>query len=144
MLGVGPALAEPKAWDQNEVKRLAGEFAQSLAKISAAAGVAPPQETAMQQRTRDAAVGRLGSVHEAADGLAKRLANGWDRSDTQLYFEQVRELFDQARGVAGDAVAKAEQRSNLDAAEKLLGQLARYFDDQGARIPRADSLTGYG
>lgn len=128
LLGSGAAFAEPQEWDQKEASRLAGEFAQSIEKISTAAKTAGLQKTAIQQRTRDGAVNRLRGVREAADALAKQLAGGRDRSATELFFAQVRQLFQQTRAVARDAVASDEQSSNLEAAEKLLDQLARYYD----------------
>ncbi|MBW2294156.1 MAG: hypothetical protein JRG94_17865 [Deltaproteobacteria bacterium] len=127
-LGAAPALAEPQEWNQKEASRLAGEFAQSIEKISTAAKTAGLQKTAIQQRTRDGAVNRLRGVREAADALAKQLAGGRDRSATELFFAQVRQLFQQTRAVARDAVAGDEQSSNLEAAEKLLDQLARYYE----------------
>ena len=127
-LGAGAALAEPQPWDQKEAARLSEAFSQSLSKIASAAKTAPLQQTAIQQRTRDGAVNRLGSVREAADALAKQIASGRDGAATELFFAQVRQLFNQMRSVAGDAVASKEQEVNLAAAEELLDQLARYYD----------------
>ena len=129
MMGAGPAVAEPVAWNQEDVTRLAGEFARTLAKISSAAKAAPMQETALQQRRRDAAVRTLASLREDADGFSKRLARGQGHFETELVFQQLRKFFRETRDVAGDAVAFGEQRSNLDAAGTLLEKLARYYDD---------------
>lgn len=128
MLGAGVALAEPQEWDQKEATRLAREFAESIEKIAIAAKTAPLQKTAIQQRTRDGAVNGLGDVRKAADAYAKQLESGRDGSATELFFAQVRQLFQQTLSVARDAVASDEQRSNLEAAEKTLDQLARYYD----------------
>jgi hypothetical protein len=128
LLAAGAAFAEPQEWNQKEASRLAAEFAQSIAKMSATAKAASPQRTAIQQRTRDGAVSRLHSVREAADALAEQLGEGRDRFATELFFAQVRELYRQTLAAARDAVAGAEQRSNIAAAENALDQLARYYD----------------
>lgn len=124
-----PTLAEPEAWDQDEVTELADQFMISLARISLAAKTATQQETAIQQRMRDGAVSGLGRLREVASGYSKQLHNGRGRSATELYFGQVRELFQNIRGGARDAIPAKQQGENIAAAEKLLDQLAKYYED---------------
>ncbi|MCH7868945.1 MAG: hypothetical protein IH881_14705 [Myxococcales bacterium] len=129
MLGAVPALAETRAWDQDEVMKLADEFVISLSKISLATKTAAQQETVIRQRMRDGAVSGLGRLSEIASGYAKQLHRGRGHSATELYFEQVRELFHNIRSGARDAIPAKQQRENIAAAEKLLDQLAEYYDD---------------
>jgi len=128
LLGAGMAVAEPQEWDQQEATKLAQEFVETIDKIIAGAKTAPLQKTAIRQRTRDGAVSGLSAVRKSAEAYAKQLESGRDGSATELFFAQVREGFEQTRSVARDAVASGEQRSNLETAEKLLDQLARYYD----------------
>ena len=128
LIGAGVALAEPQPWDQQEVGRLSAALSQTLTEISMAAKTAPMQQTAIQQRTRDGAVNSLHRVRQAADAFAKQIAGGRDRGATELFFAQVRQLFHEMRSVARDAVPSPEQEANLAAAEKLLDELARYYD----------------
>ena len=124
-----PAQAETRSWDQDEVTMLADQFMISLAKISLAAKKATQQETAIQQRMRDGAVSGLGRLREVASGYAKQLHSGRGQSATELYFAQVRELFNNVRRTARDAIPAKQQGENIEAAEKLLDKLAEYYDD---------------
>jgi hypothetical protein len=128
LLGAGLAIAEPQEWDQQEATKLAQEFVVTIEKIIAGAKTAPLQQTAIRQRTRDGAVNGLNNVRKSAEAFAKQLESGRDGSATELFFAQVRQGFEQTLSVARDAVASGEQLSNLEAAEKLLDQLARYYD----------------
>lgn len=128
IFGAGLALAEPQAWDQQKATKLAREFSDTIEKIITDAKTAPLQKTAIRQRTRDGALNSMGDVRTAADTFAKQLESGRDGSATELFFAQVRQMFQQTVLVARDAVAVDQQRANLDAAESLLDQLGRYYD----------------
>ncbi len=129
LLKPSPVQAETPAWDQDEVTKLADQFMISLAKISLATKTANPQDTAIHQRMRDGAVSGLGRLREIASGYAKQLHKGRGRSATELYFGQVRELFHNIRGGARDAIPAKQQGENIAAAERLLDQLAEYYED---------------
>jgi hypothetical protein len=119
--------APAPAWNQKEVLRLAEELAAELDQADAASRAAPPQATALQQRTRDAAANSFHRVHDAAADFAKKLRQGRDRETTEAHFKNVRTAFENTRKIARDAVATPDVDQHLRRASELIQQLARFY-----------------
>jgi len=123
------ARAEGPAWRQQEVLGLARKLDVVLGEVVAAAREETPQDTALQQRTRDAAVSRFDRVRQAADALVAKLEAGWDRDASEAYFRNLRDVFRETGQVAGDAVPRENVRQKLDEAIGILKQLSRYYPE---------------
>lgn len=120
--------AEPD-WDPKQVIALAEKLVTILDESIAAAREAPPQATALQQRTRDAAVKDFQRVRQAADVFVSKLEAGWDRDMTVAYFRSVRDGFRDARQTARDAVPTEKAEENLRKANQVLSELSRHYPD---------------
>jgi hypothetical protein len=115
------------AWDGAEVTRLATELHATLGEGLALARVAPPQETAFQQRTRDAAVTEMKRAHEIAGEYSKRLRGGQSREDSENFFRQLRAIIADARQTADHAVPSAEIARLLERADQLVREIGGYY-----------------
>jgi hypothetical protein len=121
------ARAEPPAWDAAAVTRLAGELHAALGEGLAIARQAPLQETAFQQRTRDAAVRGMQRAHEIAGEYAQKLRGGWVREDSEQFFHQLRAIIADAKQTAGDAVPSPEIARLLDRVDALVREIGGYY-----------------
>jgi hypothetical protein len=115
------------AWDQSAVTRLAAELHATLGEGLALSSQAPPQETAFQQRTRDAAVKRLQRAHEIAGEYAEKLRAGWSREDSGFFFNQLRASIADARETAGDAVPAARTARLLERIDELVREIGAHY-----------------
>jgi hypothetical protein len=125
----GPARAEAPAWDQRQVTALAQQLVKVLGDIATAAREAPPQATAIQQRTRDAAISGIHRVRSAASDYLSKLRAGQDRDLTESRFRIVRDSFRDQLAVARDAVAGPKMDELLSKANGLLDELGQYYPD---------------
>ncbi len=129
LLATTPVRAERLEWDQDQVTELAAKLTEEFTDAKAAAAEAPRQDTALQQRTRDAAVAHFERVRTAAEDFLRKLRSGRGRDATVAYFEQVRLGLREVREIARDAVARERPRKHLTAADEILDQLSRYYQD---------------
>ena len=129
LLATPPSRAEGLDWDQDHVTELAVKLTEVFTDAKAAADDAPQQVTVLQQRTRDAAVARFEQVRDATEKLLRKLRSGAGRYATVAYFELVQARLREVRGIARDAVPRGETRELLTAADEILGQLSRYYQD---------------
>ena len=129
LLATTPVRAERLEWDQGHVTELAAKLMKEFTDAKAAAAEALRQGTVLQQRTRDAAVAQFEQVRTAAEDLLRKLRSGRGRDATVAYFEQVRLGFREVREIARDAVARERPRKHLTAADEILDQLSRYYQE---------------
>jgi len=116
----------PADWDQRRAIALANQLEESMRRAIEAAETAHPQRTAMQQRTRDAALVRMKEAHRYSVEYAEKVRGGWSRDDSEPFFMQLRHTTRLARENARDAVAAPEvevQLERMDAAEHGLAKL---------------------
>ena len=124
------AASEPAAqprWNQQEVLGLAEQLVRTLDETAAAAREAPPQDTVLQQRTRDDAANGLRQVRELAGDYVAKLRKGWDRDMTESYLRSVKKMFKDSRKRARDAVPTEKVDEKLRETDELLEQLSRYY-----------------
>jgi hypothetical protein len=124
---LAPALPAA-AWDQGEATALAAELEQVLGLVLASAEKAAPQETALQQRTRDAAVVEMRQAHEMSREYHSKLDRGANQDDTEHLFNQLRSVTRQARRTARDAVADPKVAPLLDRMDSLVDALVAQYD----------------
>jgi hypothetical protein len=122
-----PAATADPAWDAAEVTRLATELHAILGEGLALSSQAPPQETAFQQRTRDAAVKGMQRAHEIAGEYAEKVRGGWSREDSGFFFHQLRSSIADARETAGDAVPSARNASLFERVDQLVREIGAYY-----------------
>ncbi len=100
------ATAEDIAWNAEEVLAIATELDRSIAAVLREAPKAGPQDTAFQQRTRDAAVTQMKRAKEASANFLSKLQLGWDRDETEPHFRYLSGVLKEVRETAGDAEAQ--------------------------------------
>jgi hypothetical protein len=137
-VGAAPSLAEPELsvakpepeWDADRVIDLATELVEAVGAALLVAREAPGQETALQQRKRDAAVGEMQRVHGISREYLARLRERWSREgpeDSAYFFQQLRRSVEGARETAADAVPTARGGAALERVSELLDELARFY-----------------
>ena len=124
-LGAGVASAEE--WNAERALELAVELEDTLAQALEAAKTAPPQETAMQERTRDGAVVEMTYAHRASRELVTQLRIGGGRDATEPLVGRVRTTYASAIETADKAVAQAAVSPLLDKAESLILSLQKLY-----------------
>lgn len=122
------AAAAPVAWDAKEVLALATELDQAIATVLKMAPDATPQETAFQQRTRDAAVVQMKRAREASQNLVQKLELGWDREETESHFRVLSAALREVRRTAQDAEPQPKTQPFMDRIEKLRFELAKRYE----------------
>lgn len=120
--------ADADAWDQAAVTRLANELEQLFDALYEKSQNAPPQQTALQQRSRDAAQGAIRRSRDRSAEYAEKMRAGWDRDASEPYFrlvvEEVTDIFD----TAGDAKPKEGAQPKIDRMQAVLSELRAYYD----------------
>ncbi|MBW2267356.1 MAG: hypothetical protein JRH16_02175 [Deltaproteobacteria bacterium] len=124
-LGAGAALAEE--WDVKRALELAVELEDTLAQALEAAEAAPQQETAMQERTRDAAVVQMRYTHRTSRELVTKLRIGGERDATEPFLIQVESAYRNAIETARNAVPQAAVAPLLEKAESLILSLQKLY-----------------
>ena len=83
------APSDQPAWNTARATQLAQELADVLEEARARAENAPPQQTVLQQRKRDAAQGSVRRATEASAAYAKQMREGADRALSERYYRAV-------------------------------------------------------
>ncbi len=129
--GASPSNAEETpTWDAKEVLTLATELDFAISKVLAVAPEVPPQETAFQQRTRDAAVVQMKRAQEASQRFVQKLRLGWNRDETESYFRALSSALREVNRTAGDAVAQEETQPLLARIEQLRFKLEKFYEQR--------------
>ena len=134
--GEGPAPAEtadPEVmsegdWDQAAVTSLANELELTLQVAEKQSMNAPPQQTVLQQRDRDAAQAVIHRAREASEVYARRMRSGWDREDSEAYFRAVLEEVGHIWETAGDAVPAESAKPLIDRLRSLTEELRVWYE----------------
>lgn len=126
-----PALADEPAdddtWNTAMATQLAQELADVLEEARARGEMAPPQETVLQQRMRDAAQGSIRRATEASAAYAKQMRDGADRALSERYFRAVVDEVRSLRATAGDAIPAANVQPLLNRMDEILEDLGRMY-----------------
>jgi hypothetical protein len=117
-----------KETKQEKVLRLAHELKNLLDRGVATFESAEPQETALQQRQRDAAQGGLVRARDAASSLVEDLDAGGDVYSSDVYFRIVDGNIQDALQTAGDFEPSLEGARILARLEEILRKLKRIYD----------------
>jgi hypothetical protein len=123
--GASPAAAED--WDSKRAAELASSLEETIGLALQAADTAHPQRTAMQQRTRDAALIEMKRTHEYSRDYASKVREGWSREDTEPLFDVLRRMTRDARETARNAVPDPAVAPYLESMDELLLDLAKLY-----------------
>ncbi len=128
-LAADPSEAAPDrpAWNAARATQLAQELAAVLEEARARGQNAPPQETVLQQRKRDAAQGSARRATEAGAAYAKQMREGADRALSERYFRAVVVEIRSLRETADDVIPAADVQPLLDRMDGILEELERMY-----------------
>ncbi len=121
-----PAAAE--GWDPKRAAELATTLEETIGLTLQAAETAHQQRTAMQQRTRDAALIEMRQAHEYSRDYASKVREGWSREDTEPLFDVLRRMTRDARETARNAVPDPAVAPYLESMDELLLDLAKLYE----------------
>jgi len=127
---VGEAAVEEAA-PIAEARTLAAQIVETLDALRTVSTDAPMQDTAMQQRTRDAAVVEMRHVASMASDYVERLGESEELRDTEFLFRNLRTAVDDALETAGDAEAPPASAKQLARLDALLTRLAALYAGEG-------------
>lgn len=123
-VAAAPANAE---WDSRRVIELAAQLEETIGLGLRAAETARQQETAIQQRTRDAAVAAMKRAHEVSGEFAVKIRGGWDREESEPFFNQLRLAMRRAREKGRDAEPDPNVVPHLDRMDALMIELSNQY-----------------
>ena len=116
-----------QAWDQARVTEMAAELEKTLEEIHEQSLKAPPQQTALQQRERDAAQGAIRRARDRSQDYARRTRAGWTREESEPYFRAVVEEVEAVWDTAGDAVPAENAKPLIDRLQRILDDLRALY-----------------
>lgn len=90
---------------------------------------ATPQDTAIRQRTRDAAVEMMKDVRAMAAAYERRVKQSQSIGNTEFFFDSIRSSVTAVRATARDAVPNPNVAVHLDRLDELLDQLAAIYTE---------------
>jgi hypothetical protein len=129
LVWAGGSLAqdEPGGWDAELVTKRAVELEAIFRETYELSLSPPPQQTALQQRQRDAAQGEIRRVRDLAADYAGRMRSGWSRADSEPYVRLLVEGVNELWSTAGDAVPQAKAKALLDRANEIMNELQAHY-----------------
>lgn len=119
--------ADP-GWDAAAVGQLATELEKTLQEAYARSLKAPPQQTVLQQRTRDAAQGAIRRARDLSADYARKLRAGYDRDASEPYFRAVANEVAYVWETAADAVPAETAKPLIERLQKILEELTAHYD----------------
>ena len=123
-VAAAPANAE---WDSRRVIELAAQLEETIGLGLRAAETARQQATTIQQRTRDAAVAAMRRAHEVSGEFAVKIRGGWDREESEPFFNQLRLAMRRARERGRDAEPDPNVVPHLDRMDALMDELSKQY-----------------
>jgi hypothetical protein len=115
-------------WDQQRAIELSSQLEETFDLVVQSAEIAAPQQTAMQQRTRDAALSEFTHVRDISRDYAAKIREGWGREDSEPFFSQLSQATRRAREIARDAVPVPKVAVLLERVDSLLLQLSKQYE----------------
>ncbi len=119
---------EEKAWDQGAVTKLATELEQTLREAYAERSKAAPQQTALQQRDRDAALAVVRRARDVSQDYARLMRAGSTREDSDPLFRAVDDEVAYVWDTAGAAVPSETAKPRIDRLQRILDELRAWYD----------------
>jgi hypothetical protein len=123
-----------EGWEDGVATKLATDLEQTLREAYERSLKAPPQQTAFQQRQRDAAQGVIRRARDLGEDYARKMRGGWTREASEPYFRIVAAEVANIWDTAGDAEPAESAKPLIDRLQEILDELRALYD--------ADSLPG--
>jgi phage shock protein A len=128
ILVAAPASAEPKAWDEAEVAKLANQLVSAVANIKN--NVAGRREEADPSSARWVVLDDLMQLQHRAVAFEGLVRSGQGRDKTEPVFRRIRSAVDNARRDAPAFPDVQKQREHIDRAQSALTALTAYYEDE--------------
>ena len=90
---------------------------------------ASPQQTALQQRSRDGALAQLRRAREWSRSFVERLRDDCDPYECEFYFDRLSSALDEVRDTARDAVPQDQVMPHLRRIAALRLEIAAQLRD---------------
>jgi hypothetical protein len=114
-------------WNQEKVLALARTLQKSVAELLADPGVDPLQDTAMQQRRHEAAIGNARILGDMSRKLASMLGEGRGRAPTQPVFDRIDELMETIGDLTQQSWIRESTRPKATSARRAYEALRIYY-----------------
>jgi hypothetical protein len=131
-----------EGWDAARAERLAREVETSLAAGLELSDRVDAQPSALQQRTRDAAIAHVRRLYPLSRAYRVKLGAGWSADESEPFFAQLEEGIAQARATAARAVVDPDIMSIIDNVESKLEALAALYRAARAQPPSRPAANG--
>ncbi len=115
-------------WDQEVATKLATDLEQTLRDAYEKSLKAPPQQTVLQQRGRDAAQGVIRRARDLSADYARKMRAGWSRQASEPHFRAVMDEVAHIWETGGDAVPAESAKPLIDRLQKILDELQARYD----------------
>ncbi len=115
-------------WDDGVVTKLATDLEETLQDGYKQSLKAPPQQTVVQQRRRDAAQGVIRRARDLSEDYARKMRAGWTREASEPYFRAVFGEVAHIWDTAGDAAPAESAKPLIDRLQKILQELRTRYD----------------
>jgi hypothetical protein len=127
-LDVAAAQDADEDWDQAAATKLATDLEDTLQTVYGNSLKAPPQQTALQQRERDAAQGTIRRARDLSVDYARKMRAGSTREASEPHFRAVVDEVAYIFETAGDAVPAASAKPLIDQLHLILDELRARYD----------------
>jgi hypothetical protein len=125
---VAPIALAEEGWNSAAVLKLANELESTIDSLYEFSLEAPPQETALQQRTRDATQGEIKNARDLCAAYAQHMRNGWTRAESEPTFRVVLASVVEIRKTGDDAKPAENAKPLIDRLETILDALRGRHD----------------
>ncbi len=127
-VGVAASQNDGDGWDDAVVTKLATDLEQTLRDAYERSLKAPPQQTVLQQRKRDAAQGGIRRARDLSEDYARKMRAGWTREASEPFFLAVVDEVAQIWDTADDAVPAESVKPLVDRLQKIIDELRARYD----------------
>ncbi|MDJ0852362.1 MAG: hypothetical protein QNK04_28665 [Myxococcota bacterium] len=115
-------------WDQQAAAKTSRDLQRALDALLSDPNIDARQATAMQQREHEAAIATAREIAGINGELARRLAAGYDRDETEAFWHQIALASGDLQEYARHSWLPEGTRQRAERAGGLLDQLAAYYE----------------
>ncbi len=122
------ATPEPGSWDQQAVTRTSQQLQRALEALLSDPDLDATQATAFQQREHTAAIASAREIAGINAELARRLAAGYDRDETQAFWDRIAAARGDIQAYARHSWLPAGTQKRAERAGNLMDELAVFYE----------------